>query len=244
MTAFDQLDAGCRCEWGVTGHDSLAPVDVVIVVDVLSFSTCVDIAVSRGAAILPHPWKDASASAFAAEHQADLAGSRGDPGYSLSPASFVNAPAGLRCVLPSPNGATIALRAVATGATVLAGCLRNAEAVAAAARTLGSTFNVCPAGERWPDGSVRFAVEDWLGAGAILHALPGSKSAEAAAAIAAFECARHTLHDRLAACGSGRELVARGFKRDVELAAQLNVSTHVPRLEDGAFIAMASRRPS
>ncbi|HZM97670.1 MAG TPA: hypothetical protein VFB92_29820 [Vicinamibacterales bacterium] len=29
-----------RCDWGLAGHDSLAPADVVIVIDVLSFSTC------------------------------------------------------------------------------------------------------------------------------------------------------------------------------------------------------------
>ena len=36
----------------------LAPADVTIVVDVLSFSTCVDVATARGAAILPYSWSD------------------------------------------------------------------------------------------------------------------------------------------------------------------------------------------
>src|SRR6058998_804462 len=99
MSPFDQHDADCRCEWGVPGLDSLAPAAVVIIVDVLSFSTCVDIAVGRGAAILPYEWRDASASVFAAAHHAQLAGPRGKTRYSLSPASFVDAPAELRCVL-------------------------------------------------------------------------------------------------------------------------------------------------
>jgi 2-phosphosulfolactate phosphatase len=237
MTPLDQHNAACRCEWGVTGLDSLARADVVIVIDVLSFSTCVDIAVGRGAAILLHPWKDASARAFAAQQRAVLAGAREESGFSLSPASFLGAPAGLRCVLPSPNGAALALGAAASGATVLAGCLRNAAAVAAAARSLGSTFNVCPAGERWPDGSMRFALEDWLGAGAILRALPGTRSAEAAAAIAAFESSENAISDLVAASASGQELIARGFARDVELAAQVDSSRHVAKLEHGAFIA-------
>ncbi len=233
---FDQRHARSRCDWGIVGQNALAPADVVIVVDVLSFSTCVDIAVGRGGAILPYPWKDDSAREFATAHDAVLAGTRGAARYSLSPASFVDAPAGLRCVLPSPNGATLALRAAATGAIVLTGCFRNATAVARAAQALGATYNVCPAGERWPDESMRFAIEDWLAAGAILRALPGGPSAEAAAAVAAFEANARAIDTLLASCASGRELITRGFRRDVELAAQVDLSAHAPRLQGPAFV--------
>ena len=65
--AFTQKAWPCRCEWGPGAAAALAPADVTIVVDVLSFTTCVDVAVSRGAAILPYPWNDASAAAFARE---------------------------------------------------------------------------------------------------------------------------------------------------------------------------------
>jgi 2-phosphosulfolactate phosphatase len=210
----------------------------VIVVDVLSFSTCVDIASGRGAAIFPYPWKDSTASEFAAAQKAELAGPRGEARYSLSPASFLDVPSGFRCVLPSPNGARLSLRAETTGAIVLAGCLRNAGAVARAAQRLGSTFNVCPAGEQWPDGSLRPSIEDWLGAGVILRLLPGAKSPEAAAAIVAFESAQNNLREVLEASSSGRELVERGFPQDLELAAQFNVSEHVPKLEGRSFIAV------
>jgi 2-phosphosulfolactate phosphatase len=45
MTPFDPRECACRCEWGIAG------------VDVLSFSTCVGVAIGRGAAILPYPWR-------------------------------------------------------------------------------------------------------------------------------------------------------------------------------------------
>lgn len=242
MSHVDQAAFACRCEWGRHAIDALAPADVVIVVDVLSFSTCVDVAVSRGAAIAPYPYKDDSALAFATTHAAELAGGRGQDRYSLSPRSFVEVPSGLTCVLPSPNGAAVALTAAATGARVLAGCLRNAAATAATAAKLGTTFIVCAAGEKWPDGSLRPALEDWLGAGAILRALPGTKSPEARTAIAAFESARRELVRVLAECGSGRELIERGYAEDVELAASLNASA-VAALYDGtAFRAHTNTR--
>jgi 2-phosphosulfolactate phosphatase len=235
MPYCDQRAAASRCEWGSAAIDALAPADVVVVVDVLSFSTCVDVAVGRGAAIVPYRWKSEAARDFARLNDAELAGPRETSRYSLSPQSFKSARAGLRCVLPSPNGAALSLRASESSAIVLCGCLRNASAVAAAAARLGSTVNVCPAGERWPDGSLRWAVEDWLGAGAILRALPGPRSPEAQAAVAAFEALYQDLVAAVAASSSGRELTERGFAQDIEWAAALDVSRHVPRLVDGTF---------
>jgi 2-phosphosulfolactate phosphatase len=78
MTAFDQGGAACRCEWGKRGLDALAPADVAIVVDVLSFSTAVDVAAGRGVIVLPFAWRSPAAEAFAREHAAELAGARGE----------------------------------------------------------------------------------------------------------------------------------------------------------------------
>jgi 2-phosphosulfolactate phosphatase len=236
---FDQAGADCRCEWGAVGLESLTPADVVIVVDVLSFSTCVDVAVGCGVVILPYRWKDASAESFAASQRAELARPRGQGRYSLSPASFEDAPPGTRCVLPSPNGAAVSLRAAERGAVVLTGCLRNARAVADRARRLGGSFNVCPAGERWSDGSPRFAIEDWLGAGAILRHLPGVRSAEAEAAVAAFERSEGAIRAALMDSSSGRELIELGYSIDVECAAQLESSDRVPRLVGDAFVDLS-----
>lgn len=50
VSFYNQSTFDIRCEWGVKGVEQLAPIsDVVIIVDILSFSTCVEIATSRGA---------------------------------------------------------------------------------------------------------------------------------------------------------------------------------------------------
>lgn len=203
-----RLRATRRFDCGPAGARGLAPaVDALVVVDVLSFSTAVDVAVARGAVVYPARWTDEHAST-----------SRERP-YSLSPASLTSIPPGTRLVLASPNGASICGDAEELGAVVIAGCLRNASAVAA--------------GERWPDGSLRPAIEDLLGAGLILAALAGEPSAEARAAIAAAETVPL---DDLRSCASARELIERGFAEDVELALERDVSTVVPRLRDGGFV--------
>jgi 2-phosphosulfolactate phosphatase len=91
---------------------------------------------------------------------------------------------------------------------------------------------VIAAGERWPHGSLRPALEDLLGAGAILSHLPESSlSPDARAAVAAYRAAR--IREDIAACPSGRELVEAGFAEDVAIAIQEDISEMVPVLRDG-----------
>jgi len=236
MPYFDQAPFDVRCEWGAQGLRNLAPTGVVIIVDVLSFTTSVEMAVTRGVTVLPYPHSDETADVYARTRDARLAAKRGDSGVSLAPSSLVDAPAGLRLVLPSPNGSALSFQAASLGAQVAAGSLRNAEAVATWARSTGGPVTVIPAGERWPDGSLRPVVEDAVGAGAIIRELPGHRSPEASAMVAMFEGAAADIGGALSGCSSGRELIERGFGRDVELAAELNVSQTVPVLKDGAFV--------
>lgn len=225
-----------RCEWGLHGVQALQDhVDALVIVDVLSFGTCVSIATARGAAVLPFAWRDERAAAFAREHDAVLAGKRGESRYSLSPASLLQLPAGERLVLPSPNGATLC--AAARPMPVYAGCLRNARAVARAASRHGPRIGVVPAGERWPDDALRPALEDWLGAGAVLQALPGRPSPEAELAVQAFLRWRNGGASLLEACVSARELLDRGHPEDVALAAALDADAVAPLLRDGMFTA-------
>jgi 2-phosphosulfolactate phosphatase len=62
-------------------------------------------------------------------------------------------------------------------------------------------------------------------------------SPEARAAVDLFEAARGDLDRRLHDCVGGRELTAKGFAADVDVAADLDASTVVPVLTDGAFAA-------
>ena len=213
--------------------------DVVVVVDVLSFTTAVDVALGRGAVVFPYKWHDGSEQAFADEKDAVLAGPRG-VGWSLSPASLVDVPVGTRLVLPSPNGSALAFGAAEAGVgEVVVACLRNAAAVGAVYADRGDSVAVIAAGERWrgATGPMRVALEDLLGAGAVLAAFDHDDlSPEARTAVAAWRDAEPDLRSRLLDCASGRELVAGGWADDVELAAHAHVSDVVPRLDVDRFV--------
>nr|WP_244194482.1 2-phosphosulfolactate phosphatase [Amycolatopsis niigatensis] len=93
------------------------------------------------------------------------------------------------------------------------------------------TLGVDLFGEGTEFGPLRPCVEDQLGAGAIVSALAGSWSAEAALAAASY--AATDVPAALHSCTSGRELAATGHGNDVVLAAQHDVSDSVARLSHG-----------
>jgi 2-phosphosulfolactate phosphatase len=281
-------------EWGTAGAAAVATgADFAVVVDVLSFTTTLCVAVEAGVEVFPSQWQGAAAAELARRHDATLAmgrleaslaaagsspataGSKPDhpldpqadgslPLVSLSPASIAAAHGLARLVLPSPNGSQISAGLADGGAQVLGACLRNRTAVASwLARRLdgwpGGTVAVIAAGERWPDGSLRPAVEDLWGAGAVIAALAellamdpaadGSAatgpaglvplSPEAQSAVAAFGAVSDRLPASMAACGSGRELADIGFAEDVAIAAELDASSCVPLLSADRFLNAA-----
>ncbi|WP_226599115.1 2-phosphosulfolactate phosphatase [Streptomyces violascens] len=245
---FVQAGHGVRVEWGPVGAERLAgDVACLVVVDVLSFTTAVTVAVEAGTQVFPYRWQDDSAAGFAEQVDAALAvGRRGvteaSP-WSLSPAALRRAPFTPRLVLPSPNGSAIAA-AAAEGSTVVAASLRNATAVgrwlgAHGYGTIERPVGVIAAGERWPDGSLRPALEDLLGAGAVIAVLLeyGGEvpSPEAAMAAAAFTGAPDP-GAAVVSSSSGRELIEGGYAEDVAVATELGVSRVVPVLTDGAFV--------
>jgi 2-phosphosulfolactate phosphatase len=224
-------------EWGLQGARRFADTaDVVVVVDVLSFSTSVTVACERGATVWPHAGGE-EAHVLARSIEAVLAGTRSHRGGpSLSPTSLLDLPEGSRLVLPSPNGSSITQALMKARCRVVVGCLRNATAVA---RYVSGERRIVlvPAGERWGDGSLRFAYEDLVGAGAVAARLkqlvPGLVlSPEAQAAALAFADLQP-----LVLSPSGAELVEREFAADVELASQVDSSSVVPVLTDGRLAA-------
>lgn len=116
----------------------------------------------------------------------------------------------------------------------LCGCLRNAKAIAEAAGRIGGRIAVI-GGRTVADDSLRPCFEDWIGAGAIIEHLPGERSPEAEAAVAAWQSARPKLREQLRACPSVRNSSSAG-SRDVDLAGEVNVSSCVPILREGAYI--------
>jgi 2-phosphosulfolactate phosphatase len=232
---YDQAGYDIVCEWGAEGVSILAPTcDVVIVIDVLSFTTAVDIATSQGATIFPYRWKDETTYEFAVTVNAEVADRDNSNSFNLSPSSLQNLPENTRLVLPSPNGSTVSL--LAGNTTVIAGCLRNCRAVAESAMQKGKRIAVIPAGERWSNDTLRPSVEDFIGAGAIISYLPRDTiSPEAAIAKSVFENFSVNLHETIKNCVSGKEVIARGEERDVFLATELNASDCVPLLKNGAF---------
>ena len=266
-----QTSYDVRFEWGPAGAAALAPSSSCLaVVDVLSFSTSVTVAVEAGTRVYPCAWPAEPAAEsgaesavefaveFARSHRAELAVGRravsAERPWSLSPAALRRAPFVPRLVLPSPNGSAICAAAaegagvgagVGLGAgvgavTVIAGCLRNAAAVGRFLRGSPGPVTVVAAGERWPDGSLRPALEDLLGAGAILAALrdlgAGTFSPEAETARACFE-ADADVAAAVSGCASGRELIEGGFGEDVAIAAEIGACLVVPVLTGGAFTA-------
>ncbi|SFP96535.1 2-phosphosulfolactate phosphatase [Amycolatopsis arida] len=245
---FGQSGHDIRLEWSAEGVAALGrECAVLVVVDVLSFSTTVDLAVSRGGRVRPLRWGDSAARAAAAAEGATVPD---EHGHTLRPSWVLRTPPGAYIAVASPNGATLCLAAAETGAEVLAGCLRNARAVAAEARVraAGQPIGVVPAGERWqvdvlaPAGTVgplRPCVEDHLGAGAIVDALIGLglrwPSPEASLAARAFRAAGPDVGSVVAGSASGKELIDAGYGGDVDLAIGVNRSTVAPRLVNGVF---------
>ncbi len=243
--------------WGRRGaRDSAERGDILVVVDTLRFSTAAATAVHHGALIYPCATDEALYTALAQRVGGEVALHHAAAPtltrFSLSPRSFSAVEPGARIILPSPNGSTCSQYGSRAPA-LFVGALVNAQAMAGAVSHLldrASHLNVTvlACGERWrvPDeeGALRLAMEDYLGAGAILSALSFPQTMEAQVCAATFQAMRDQLDMALWECESGQELRDKGLGDDVRFAAQLNVYDTAPvlcgeRLE--AFVADEGR---
>jgi 2-phosphosulfolactate phosphatase len=139
-----------------------------------------------------------------------------------------------------PGAGTLAAAVGAAGAEVAFAGLRNAAAVArwvlARQHERGERTSVAviAAGD---DG---YAVEDHLGAGAVIAALGDLGidhcSPEAAVAGEGFRALRGATRHLLTASGAGRALAAAGDRDAVRHAAAVDAASVVPVLRDGALV--------
>lgn len=214
--------------------------DVLVLVDVLSFSTAVATGASRGVVFYPAgSRRRAEALALEREAVASVPRKETRPGrYSLSPRSYLEAPPGLRVALRSPNGARMAILSKGAPAVLVAGIVNASAAGGAAsagAKAAGCGVTIVACGERSPETGRRrrFAAEDFLGAGAVAAAVDLPRTGEAETAVRAFEACRGDLEAVLLQTRSGLELVAAGFGEDVAWAARLDSIPGAPLLQDG-----------
>lgn len=137
----------------------------------------------------------------------------------------------------STSAQHIANEAATAGSTVLLGSLRNAAAVAQAAlaeqgaRGERTSIAVIAVPATTGEGEV-FAVENLLGAGAVIDALASlgidHSSPEAAVACEGFAGLRRAVAHLISASGAGRELADQGRAEEVARASVLNDSELVP----------------
>lgn len=167
-------------------------------------------------------------------------------GLTAHALSAVENAAGLDVSLDDDEAAALARAAYETGAHVVAGGLRNAAAVAAhvlevqRSRAERTSISVLAAGDIDEAGG-RFAVEDLLGAGAVIAALGDlgidHASPDAAVAGEGFRALGGAVRHLLTASGGGRALAADGGREAVLAAAARDAASVVPVLRDGVFVA-------
>jgi 2-phosphosulfolactate phosphatase len=136
----------------------------------------------------------------------------------------------------STTNGTRAILCAKDAAQLFVGALVNASAVAAVLADVGLEVTLLCAGTNG-----RVAIEDVIGAGAVLSALnrevatvPGSDAARMA--IRLFESSRNDLRGALAEGDGGRNVIAAGLGEDIEFAASVDRFPHVVGVVEGRTV--------
>lgn len=154
-------------------------------------------------------------------------------GFDLgnSPGAFLAERHAGKTLLMSTTNGTRAILVARDAKLVLAGALINADAVASVAGRSGLNITLLCAGT---NGQI--ALEDLLGAGAVIEALQKTSNAQinndaARIALQLFTQDKHRLGDALAGGQGGKNVLAAGLDDDIAFAARLNSSTCVGKID-------------
>ncbi len=237
-------------DWSIEGLKyALRQGHIAVIVDTLRFSTATITAVNYGFTIYPVSCRKKGIM-LAKKLGAHVAGRPGTSRYSISPRCYVNNrhDQNKKVVLFSPNGATCS-EVVKKGQLALIGGLLNARAIARflnqKSRELGKNVTIIAAGEqRAFDSGNRitydiksgyrvFAIEDYIGAGAIIEECGLSKTIEAKLCVQTFLSVQNRLKFFLKGSFSGRYLLRHRLKKDIDHAVKLNRYNVVPVINSG-----------
>lgn len=211
------------------------PGRTAIVIDVLRATSNMATALAHGAAGIVTA--ETVQAARSLQQPGDLLGGERNcvriAGFDLGNSPFeyaANDVRGRRIVMTTTNG-TRALHKSLKAQHVLAGCLLNAGACADAALALRKDVVLVCAGTQ-----DAFALEDGLGAGAIIASLlerrdsrlPVALNDCSLALLHAFERTQGRLHETLASGQTGIRLAKLGFADDIAYCARLNVLSVCP----------------
>lgn len=234
-----------KLDWGTEGIEyAVKNKDIIVIVDTLRFSSTVITAIANGFVLYPISDMEKGRK-LALSISTEMSGRTGKSKFSLSPFSFLEAKDEKikKVVLYSPNGAACSkLGSKAEYAFI--GALLNAKTVGEKITELAiktsSNVSIIAAGEQRSIESGElieyikekahfvFAVEDYLGCGAIISYTNLPKSPESLVCQAAFKSCRKNLKELLHGSFSGKYRTQTNTSRDVDYCAQLNYYKILP----------------
>jgi 2-phosphosulfolactate phosphatase len=245
-------------KWGPSGtKKAVTKNNIIVIVDVLRFSSATTVAVYKGVIIIPSYSKRLS-KVLAKRFNAEISGSSREPTkwkYSLSPLSYLNAKKNTKVVLFSPNGAKCS--AIAGHAKhAFVGSFLNATIignyVSRISRKINEDVTVVSAGEteltkllkRLPveesfvnkENKEYFALEDFLGSGAIISATNLDRTTNARHAELSYLKYRNNLLETLKSCVGARYLINSGREHEVDFCLQLDKYNCVPKISGDRII--------
>ncbi len=206
--------------------------DIVVIVDVLRFSSTVTTAVANGFTVIP--FSDPRRARERGEREGITLG-------SLSPLDYVNPRFSEVVALASPNGGGCA-EAVDADDAGFFGCLLNARAAGRVAREAsagsGADVTVICADElaETETGGLpgaRLAIEDYLCCGCILGELKMDLSPEVLVCRRAWDASAHDFRQLITDSISGRWLVDHGQEADLVHCLQRDIYGVVPVIRGG-----------